>query len=65
MQFDRERDQHLIAAVLGPGNASPRAGAISVLRRLLPRLRRAFPKARLRVRLDGGFAAPDVLAFLE
>ncbi len=65
VQFDREPDQHLIAAVLRPGNASPRAGAIGVLRRLLPRLRRAFPKARLRVRLDGGFAAPDVLAFLE
>jgi hypothetical protein len=65
VQFDREPDRHLIAAVLRPGNASPRAGAIGVLRRLLPRLRRAFSKARLRVRLDGGFAAPDVLAFLE
>lgn len=65
LQFDREPEQHLIACVLRPGNASPRAGAIGVLRRLLPRLRRAFPTARLRVRLDGGFAAPDVLDFLE
>jgi hypothetical protein len=34
-------------------------------RRLLPRLRRAFPTVRLRGRLDGGFAAPDLLGDLE
>ena len=35
-------------------------GGRGVLRRLVPLLRVAFPKARLRVRLDGGFACPDV-----
>ncbi len=33
--------------------------------RLLPRLRTAFPRARLRVRLDGGFAFAELFAFLE
>ena len=28
------------------------------------RLRRAFPRARLRVRLDGGFAAPEMFDLL-
>jgi Transposase DDE domain group 1 len=36
-----------------------------VLTRLLRRLRVAFPGAVLRVRLDGGFASPEVLDFLE
>jgi hypothetical protein len=31
----------------------------------LVRLRAAFPKARLRVRLDGGFAYPEMFDFLE
>ena len=35
------------------------------LRHLFRKLRAAFPGARLRVRLDGGFAGNDLLAFLE
>lgn len=65
LQFGREADQYLTAAMLRPGNANARTGAITLLRRLLPRLREAFPTARLRVRLDGGFAAPDVLEYLD
>src|SRR3954468_4945371 len=41
------------------------AGAISLLHRLLPKLWRAFPGARLRVRLDAGFATPEIFAQLE
>ena len=40
-------------------------GTVGLLSRLLPRLRRAFPRARILVRLDGGFASPAVFAFLE
>jgi len=40
-------------------------GAIGILWRILRRLWRAFPQARIRVRLDGGFADPRVLAFLD
>jgi hypothetical protein len=65
LQFGAEREQYLFTALLRPGNASARSGAITILRRLLRRLRIAFPTARLRVRLDGGFAAPDVFDFLE
>ena len=31
---------------------------------MVGKLRTAFPKARLRVRLDGGFAAPELFDFL-
>jgi Transposase DDE domain group 1 len=63
--FNQEREQYLCAAILRPGNASASLGALGVLRRLVPLLRTAFPKARLRVRLDGGFACPAVFEFLE
>jgi hypothetical protein len=38
---------------------------VAILHRILDRLWAAFPKARLLVRLDGGFGAPDVLDFLD
>jgi len=65
LSFNEEPDQYLIAYVLRPGNAGARVGAIGILSRLLPRLRASFPRARLRVRLDGGFAAAPLFAFLE
>lgn len=64
VSFDDEADQYLVTAVLRPGNSPDKRGALGVLSRLLPRLRAAFPKARLRVRLDAGFAVPEVLNFL-
>ena len=63
--FNDEPEQYLCAAILRPGNAPASLGALGVLRRLVPLLRTAFPKARLRVRLDGGFACPDVFDWLE
>jgi hypothetical protein len=65
LTFNDEREQYLCAAVLRPGNAPATRGALGLLRRLLPLLRLAFPKARFLVRLDGGFATPDTFAFLE
>ena len=65
LTFNEEADQYLFAYVLRPGNASAGVGAIGILSRLLPKLRKAFPRARLRVRLDGGFAAAEMFAFLE
>ena len=47
------------------GKAVASDGTVGLLSRLLPRLRRAFPRARILVRLDGGFASPAVFAFLE
>jgi hypothetical protein len=63
--FNEEIEQYLCAAILRPGNAPATRGALGLLRRLLPRLRRAFPRARFLVRLDGGFATPALLEFLD
>jgi hypothetical protein len=65
ISFDREPEQYLCAAVLRPGNASDKLGAVPILRRLIEYLRVAFPKARLRVRLDAGFASPKIFDFLD
>ena len=63
--FDEEAEQQLVAAVLRNGRAHASLGAIGVLERLLGGLRKAFPRARLRVRLDGGFAGPELLDYLD
>ena len=65
LSFDQEVEQYLVTAVLRPGNATASLGAVGILRRLIERLKRAFPSAQIRVRLDGGFAAPEVLDFLD
>ena len=63
--FDEEVEQYLCTAILRPGNVAASRGACGVLRRLLALLRIAFPKARFLVRLDGGFATPEILDFLD
>jgi hypothetical protein len=63
--FNDEAEQFAVAAVLRPGNAPATRGARGILRRLLSKLRAAFPLATVRVRLDGGFASPTLFTFLE
>src|SRR3989441_950700 len=63
--FNDEPRQYAVAAVLRPGTAPAKLGAIGLLRRLLRQLRAAFPSAVFRVRLDGGFASAQLFAFLE
>jgi hypothetical protein len=65
LTFNEEAEQYLCAAVLRPGHAPATRGARGVLARLVALLRAAFPTARLRVRLDGGFAHPDLFAWLD
>ena len=65
LTFDREREQYLCAAVLRPGNVPATRGTVGVLCRLRPLLRPAFPQARFLVRLDGGFATPEIVDFLD
>ena len=65
LTFNDEVEQYLCAAVLRPGNVPATRGALGLVRRLLTRLRRAFPQARFLVRLDGGFATPELLDFLD
>lgn len=64
-ELEQEAEQYLVTAVLRPGNAHGSAGAVGILRRLIAQLREVFPKAKIRVRLDGVFAAPEVLGFLD
>jgi DDE family transposase len=65
LTFDREARQYLVAAILRPGNAAGTGGVVSLLHRLVPKLWAAFPGAQLRVRLDAGFATPEIFAHLE
>ena len=65
IQFDAEPEQYLFTYVLRGGCAPAKLGAIGILSRVFERLRAAFPKARLFVRLDGGFANPEILQYLE
>ena len=65
VSFNDEAEQYLCAAVLRPGNATAHVGAVGILRRLLLMIRSFFPGVRVRVRLDGGFAHPDLLDFLD
>ena len=63
--FNDEAEQYLCAAVLRPGNVTAAVGAVGILRRLMALIRGSFSKTRIRVRLDGGFANPELLAFLD
>lgn len=63
--LDDEPESFLVAAVLRSGRAPDKQGATGILRRLIAKARRRFPQARIRVRLDGGFMACEVLDFLD
>jgi hypothetical protein len=65
LSFDAEPEQYLFCYMLRPGNASAKLGCLPMLKRLLPRLRQAFPKTRLRIRLDAGFSGPELFDFFE
>ena len=65
ISFNGEPDQYVVASVLRPGNAPDKRGAISVLSRLLPLLRESFPEAKLAVRFDAGFCAPEIIDYVE
>ena len=65
VSFNDEAEQYLCAAVLRPGNVTAAAGAVGILRRLMQLIRHFLPGVCIRVRLDGGFAHPQLLAFLD
>jgi hypothetical protein len=62
--FDGETDQ-LITAVLRPGNAHGSRGAVAVLKRLARALRARWPRVRIELRADSGFAVPAVYEYCE
>jgi hypothetical protein len=55
----------LLSVTLRPGNAGPADGLLDELQRLVPALRRAWPKARILLRADSAFANPGIFAFCD
>jgi len=55
----------LISAVLRAGNRHASYGAMPVLKRIVPKLKEAFPKAEIIIRGDAGFAVPDLYEYCE
>jgi hypothetical protein len=49
------RDGFSLATVLRPGNTHSSCGALAVLKRLIKKLRQAYPKALILFRADAGF----------
>jgi hypothetical protein len=55
----------LLAARLRPGRVVSHARIIPLLLRIVPRLQREFPKVRIKLRADAGFATPMLYEFCE
>ncbi len=62
--FDADTGQ-IVTAVLRPGNAHAGHGALSVLKRIVGRLREEWPGTRIEIRADAGFALPAVYEWCE
>ena len=65
LTVDDHPEPWLFHARLRSGRARQVQGAIPLLRRIVPRLRRSFRRARIRVRLDAGFATPRLFRTLD
>ena len=65
LTVDDDPTQHLFHARLRPGTAKDVRGTLPLLRRTVRGLRRAFPRARIVVRMDAGFAAPQLFELLD
>lgn len=65
MSFDEEVDQYLLAYVLRAGNAATKDGLLPILKRIVPKLRKAFPRTRILIRLDAGFAGAELYEFFK
>jgi Transposase DDE domain group 1 len=62
--FDAHTGQ-IVTAVLRPGNAHAGHGALSVLKRIVRRLREEWPEVGIEIRADAGFALPAVYEYCE
>jgi len=58
-------EQELVSSVLRPGNVQAGHRVVSVLKRIVARLRWEFPKAEIVFRGDAGMALPEVYDFCE
>jgi hypothetical protein len=55
----------LITAALRAGNRHASYGAVSILKRIIPKLKEAFPKTEIIIRGDAGFAIPELYEYCE
>ena len=55
----------LVTAILRAGNRHASYGAVAALKRIVPKLQAAFPKAEIIIRCDAGFAIPEMYEFCE
>jgi hypothetical protein len=62
--FDGDTGE-LITAVLRAGNTHASRGAVALLKRIVKRLREAWPKVEIELRADAGFAVPEVYEYCE
>jgi hypothetical protein len=65
LSVDDEPVQHLFHARLRPGTSRDSRGTPALLIRTVKSLRKAFKRVRILVRLDAGFAYPQVFEVLE
>jgi hypothetical protein len=65
LSVDDEPEQRLFFARLRPGTVKETRGSLALLRRVVPELRKRFKRARILVRLDAGFAYPQLFDLLE
>lgn len=62
--FDGESGQ-LVTVVLRPGNTHSSRGAAAILKRVVSRLRAAWPSVQIEIRADAGFAVPAIYDYCE
>jgi len=66
LSFNDEPEQYLVTALLQPGKATGKDSVVvGLLERLVGLVRAAFPQATIKLRLDGGFAGPLMLDYLD
>ena len=65
LSVEGEAEQYLFHARLRAGLAKEIKGTPALLRRVVEKLRRRYRKARICVRLDAGFAYPQLLELLD
>jgi hypothetical protein len=55
----------LVTAALRAGNRHASYGAVAILKRVIPKLKEAFPKTEIIIRGDAGFAIPSLYEYCE
>ena len=57
--------RHLLAAKLRPANIDASAGSVEEMARIVTQIRRRWPKVRILLRADSGFAREALMAWCE